>query len=156
MAGVGEARRRLHEPEAAGLLGEVERVKRLARSVVALCDHHDALRARPCAWHATSRSRTAKRRCRTSTSVPPGARISPAVSTRGVRARAAPAADAIPPCPGVKGPRATTGSGSHHENARPAGGPQASGGTGSTTPALSRTTRPIGAAHPTDYGGTTT
>ncbi|QOV38777.1 hypothetical protein IM697_10580 [Streptomyces ferrugineus] len=44
MAGVGEARRRLHEPEAAGLLGEVERVKRLARSVVALCDHHDALK----------------------------------------------------------------------------------------------------------------
>ncbi|MFJ4365046.1 DUF6415 family natural product biosynthesis protein [Streptomyces chartreusis] len=43
MVGVGEARRRLHEPEAAGLNGETERVKRLARSVVALCDHHDAL-----------------------------------------------------------------------------------------------------------------
>ncbi|RSN13727.1 hypothetical protein DMH25_08010 [Streptomyces sp. WAC 01325] len=43
MVGVGEARRRLDEPQAAGLLGETERVKRLARSVVALCDHHDAL-----------------------------------------------------------------------------------------------------------------
>ncbi|MFJ9752950.1 DUF6415 family natural product biosynthesis protein [Streptomyces chartreusis] len=43
MVGVGEARRRLDEPEAAGLNGETERVKRLARSVVALCDHHDAL-----------------------------------------------------------------------------------------------------------------
>ncbi|WP_370251647.1 DUF6415 family natural product biosynthesis protein [Streptomyces sp. V4I8] len=43
MVAVREARRRLHEPEAAGLLGETERVKRLARSVVALCDHHDAL-----------------------------------------------------------------------------------------------------------------
>jgi hypothetical protein len=39
LAGVAEARRRLYEPEAAGLLGEMERVKRLARSVVALCDH---------------------------------------------------------------------------------------------------------------------
>ena len=43
LVGVGEARRRLHEPEAAGLHGEVERVKRLARSVVALCDHREAL-----------------------------------------------------------------------------------------------------------------
>ncbi|KUN91907.1 DUF6415 family natural product biosynthesis protein [Streptomyces caeruleatus] len=43
MVGVGEARRRLHEPEAAGLLGEAQRVQRMARSVVALCDHHDAL-----------------------------------------------------------------------------------------------------------------
>jgi hypothetical protein len=39
LAAVDEARRRLHEPEAPGLLGEMERVKRLARSVVALCDH---------------------------------------------------------------------------------------------------------------------
>jgi hypothetical protein len=43
MVGVGEAQRRLHEPEAAGLLGEAQRVQRLARSVVALCDHYDAL-----------------------------------------------------------------------------------------------------------------
>jgi len=43
MAGVAEARRRLYEPGAAGLNGETERVKRLARSVVALCDHHDSL-----------------------------------------------------------------------------------------------------------------
>ncbi|MFF8639128.1 DUF6415 family natural product biosynthesis protein [Streptomyces pilosus] len=43
LAGVGEARRRLTEPEAAGLNGEVARVKRLARSVLALCDHHDTL-----------------------------------------------------------------------------------------------------------------
>ncbi|MGX4695141.1 DUF6415 family natural product biosynthesis protein [Streptomyces sp. JNUCC 63] len=43
LAGVGEARRRLEEIEAAGLHGEVERVKRLARSVIALCDHHDTL-----------------------------------------------------------------------------------------------------------------
>jgi hypothetical protein len=43
LAGVGEARRRLVEPEAAGLHGEVERVKRLARSVIALCAHVDAL-----------------------------------------------------------------------------------------------------------------
>ncbi|GAB2880689.1 hypothetical protein GCM10027074_56190 [Streptomyces deserti] len=43
LAGVAEARRRMDEPEAAGLRGEVERVKRLARSVVALCDHYDAL-----------------------------------------------------------------------------------------------------------------
>lgn len=43
MVGVGEARRRLDEPDTAGLRGEAERVRRLARSVVALCDHHDAL-----------------------------------------------------------------------------------------------------------------
>ncbi|MEV8596084.1 DUF6415 family natural product biosynthesis protein [Streptomyces sp. NPDC052012] len=43
LAAVEEARRRLCEPEAAGLAGEVARVKRLARSVVTLCDHHDAL-----------------------------------------------------------------------------------------------------------------
>ncbi|MFC9916276.1 DUF6415 family natural product biosynthesis protein [Streptomyces sp. NPDC127197] len=43
LSGVGEARRRLEDPEAAGLLGEVDRVRRLARSVVALCDHYDAL-----------------------------------------------------------------------------------------------------------------
>ena len=43
LAGVGEARRRVTEPEAAGLNGEVARVKRLARSVPALCDHHDTL-----------------------------------------------------------------------------------------------------------------
>ncbi|MFF5981066.1 DUF6415 family natural product biosynthesis protein [Streptomyces olindensis] len=42
-AGITEARRRMDEPEAAGLVGEVERVKLLARSVVSLCDHHDAL-----------------------------------------------------------------------------------------------------------------
>lgn len=40
MAGIGEAERRLHEPGAAGLRGETERVRRLARSVIALCDHH--------------------------------------------------------------------------------------------------------------------
>ncbi|MFH0519001.1 DUF6415 family natural product biosynthesis protein [Streptomyces sp. M41] len=43
IAGVGEARRRLDEPEAAGLHGETERVKRPARSVPALCDHRAAL-----------------------------------------------------------------------------------------------------------------
>lgn len=43
MAGAGEARRRLREPQAAGLTGETERVKRLARSVVALCDHIETL-----------------------------------------------------------------------------------------------------------------
>ncbi|MGP4088029.1 DUF6415 family natural product biosynthesis protein [Streptomyces sp. KR55] len=43
LAAVGEARRRLEEPEAAGLYGEVDRVRRLARSVMALCDHYDAL-----------------------------------------------------------------------------------------------------------------
>ncbi|GHF96875.1 DUF6415 family natural product biosynthesis protein [Streptomyces thermodiastaticus] len=43
LGGVGEARRRLDEPEAAGLQGEVERVKRLARSVIALCGHLESL-----------------------------------------------------------------------------------------------------------------
>ena len=43
LAGVGEARRRLEEIERAGLVGEVERVKRLARSVLALCDHCESL-----------------------------------------------------------------------------------------------------------------
>ncbi|WP_409472824.1 DUF6415 family natural product biosynthesis protein [Streptomyces sp. HC307] len=43
LAGVEEARRRLNETERPGLAGEVDRVKRLARSVVALCDHYDAL-----------------------------------------------------------------------------------------------------------------
>jgi hypothetical protein len=43
LAGVGEARRRLQEPEAAELDGEVARATRLARSTVALCDHYDAL-----------------------------------------------------------------------------------------------------------------
>ncbi|MGW6910234.1 DUF6415 family natural product biosynthesis protein [Streptomyces sp. NPDC054940] len=42
-AGVGEARRRLALPERPGLLGEFERVTRLARSVVALCNHCDTL-----------------------------------------------------------------------------------------------------------------
>ncbi|MFE7275565.1 DUF6415 family natural product biosynthesis protein [Streptomyces sp. NPDC057623] len=42
-AGVDEARRRLALPERPGSLGEFERVKRLARSVVALCDHCDTL-----------------------------------------------------------------------------------------------------------------
>ena len=42
-AGVAEARRRLYEIEAVGLDGEVKRVQRLARSVLALCDHHDSL-----------------------------------------------------------------------------------------------------------------
>jgi len=40
MAGVGEAQRRLDLIERPGLQGEFERVKRLARSVIALCDHH--------------------------------------------------------------------------------------------------------------------
>ncbi|MFB7595779.1 DUF6415 family natural product biosynthesis protein [Streptomyces sp. NPDC056160] len=43
LAGVEEARWRLVEPGAAGLQGEVERVKRLARSVISLCGHFDAL-----------------------------------------------------------------------------------------------------------------
>jgi hypothetical protein len=43
LAAVGAARRRLEEPEAAELDGEVERGKRLAHSAVALCDHYDAL-----------------------------------------------------------------------------------------------------------------
>ncbi|WP_210573082.1 DUF6415 family natural product biosynthesis protein [Streptomyces sp. GESEQ-4] len=43
LAGVGEAHRRLDEIERAGLLGEFERVKRLARSVLALCDHYATL-----------------------------------------------------------------------------------------------------------------
>lgn len=43
LAGIGEAELRMHEPQAVGLCGEVDRVKRLARSVLALCDHHDAL-----------------------------------------------------------------------------------------------------------------
>ncbi|MEU2876455.1 DUF6415 family natural product biosynthesis protein [Streptomyces sp. NPDC007070] len=38
-----EARRRLDEVEAAGLRGEVERVRRIAKSVLALCGHHDVL-----------------------------------------------------------------------------------------------------------------
>jgi len=45
LASVGEARRRLREPEAAGLSGEVARVKGVARSVLALCDHYDTLTA---------------------------------------------------------------------------------------------------------------
>ncbi|GGJ56563.1 DUF6415 family natural product biosynthesis protein [Streptomyces brasiliensis] len=43
LAGVGEARRRLDLIERPGLRGEVERVTRLARSVMALCDHYDIL-----------------------------------------------------------------------------------------------------------------
>ncbi|MFE0801019.1 DUF6415 family natural product biosynthesis protein [Streptomyces sp. NPDC058812] len=43
LASVEETRRRMGAREAAGLLGEVERVKLLARSVAALCDHYDAL-----------------------------------------------------------------------------------------------------------------
>jgi hypothetical protein len=43
LAGIAEARCRMDEPEAAGLCGEVERVRLLARSVLSLCDHHDAL-----------------------------------------------------------------------------------------------------------------
>ncbi|MEV4033380.1 DUF6415 family natural product biosynthesis protein [Streptomyces umbrinus] len=43
MAGMGEALRRLEEIEAVGLAGEVRRVRRLARSVVSLCDHYGTL-----------------------------------------------------------------------------------------------------------------
>lgn len=43
LAGVGEARRRLTVIERAGLMGEHERVLRLARSVQALCDHFETL-----------------------------------------------------------------------------------------------------------------
>ncbi|MFF7789676.1 DUF6415 family natural product biosynthesis protein [Streptomyces sp. NPDC007991] len=43
LAAIAEARSRMGEPEAAGLQGEVERVKRLARSVVSLVGHHDSL-----------------------------------------------------------------------------------------------------------------
>ncbi|MEU7061485.1 DUF6415 family natural product biosynthesis protein [Streptomyces sp. NPDC046197] len=43
LAAIHQARRRLDEVKAVGLQGEVERVKRLARSVVALCDHYDSL-----------------------------------------------------------------------------------------------------------------
>ncbi|MBM7092475.1 DUF6415 family natural product biosynthesis protein [Streptomyces sp. NPDC012461] len=43
LAGVAETHRRLAEPEAAGLAGEVARVRRLARSVRCLCDHYEAL-----------------------------------------------------------------------------------------------------------------
>ncbi|MET7479515.1 DUF6415 family natural product biosynthesis protein [Streptomyces sp. NPDC005648] len=43
MAGVEEARRRLTLIERAGLMGEHERVKKLARSVLALCDHLENL-----------------------------------------------------------------------------------------------------------------
>jgi hypothetical protein len=40
---IEEARRRLNETEANGLHGEVKRVQRLARSVIALCDHYENL-----------------------------------------------------------------------------------------------------------------
>ncbi|MCI3277552.1 DUF6415 family natural product biosynthesis protein [Streptomyces cylindrosporus] len=43
LAGVGEARRRLGLIERAGLMGEHDRVTMLARSVLALCDHYEAL-----------------------------------------------------------------------------------------------------------------
>lgn len=46
LVAIGEARRRLGLVEQPGLRGEVERVKRLARSVIALRGHHDALTAR--------------------------------------------------------------------------------------------------------------
>jgi hypothetical protein len=42
-ARVREARHRLGLAERPGLVGEFERVKGLARSVVVLCEHHDAL-----------------------------------------------------------------------------------------------------------------
>lgn len=43
LASVGEARRRLDEIEAIGLVGEVKRAQRLGRSVLALCDHFETL-----------------------------------------------------------------------------------------------------------------
>ncbi|MFC8664043.1 DUF6415 family natural product biosynthesis protein [Streptomyces sp. NPDC057199] len=43
MAGMSEAHRRLSEIEAVGLAGEVRRVRRLARSVLSLCDHYGTL-----------------------------------------------------------------------------------------------------------------
>ncbi|MFF9313088.1 DUF6415 family natural product biosynthesis protein [Streptomyces sp. NPDC014748] len=43
LAALAKARRRLAEPEAPGLRGEVERVKKIAESVLATCDHHDTL-----------------------------------------------------------------------------------------------------------------
>lgn len=47
LAGIGEARRRLDEIPTAtqkvGLVSEVKRAQRLARSVLALCDHYENL-----------------------------------------------------------------------------------------------------------------
>ncbi|MEU9405302.1 DUF6415 family natural product biosynthesis protein [Streptomyces sp. NPDC048281] len=43
MAAIGEARRRLAAIDGTGRRGEIERVKPLARSVLNLCDHLDAL-----------------------------------------------------------------------------------------------------------------
>ncbi|MGW4272428.1 DUF6415 family natural product biosynthesis protein [Streptomyces seoulensis] len=43
LAALAEVRRRLDEDEAAGLRGEVERVRRIAKAVLALCGHHDVL-----------------------------------------------------------------------------------------------------------------
>ncbi|MGW4272424.1 DUF6415 family natural product biosynthesis protein [Streptomyces seoulensis] len=43
LTALAEVRRRLDEDEAAGLRGEVERVRRIAKSVLALCGHHDVL-----------------------------------------------------------------------------------------------------------------
>ncbi|MFK0151137.1 DUF6415 family natural product biosynthesis protein [Streptomyces sp. NPDC090499] len=43
LAGIGEARLRLSAIEDTGRLGEIEGVKPLARSVLSLCDHLDAL-----------------------------------------------------------------------------------------------------------------
>jgi hypothetical protein len=43
VAAVEEARRRMAVPEAEGLQGEVDRVKEIARSLMSLSHHHDAL-----------------------------------------------------------------------------------------------------------------
>lgn len=93
MVGVGEARRRLDEPDAAGLRGEAERVRRLARSVVALCDHHDALTGARSAWLVTCPWKMASRRFSMSKSARPVTRRFPVAYTPRAGTQVALAAD---------------------------------------------------------------
>ncbi|MFD5131673.1 DUF6415 family natural product biosynthesis protein [Streptomyces olindensis] len=107
LAAVAEARRRMDEPEAAGLCGEVERVKSLARSVVSLCDHHDTLTGTPSACSATTSSAT-KRGSRSSGRAPRERVSRRGASISAVRPQGgAPAADRPPALasPNPWGPR---------------------------------------------------
>ncbi|WP_406414893.1 DUF6415 family natural product biosynthesis protein [Streptomyces sp. NBC_01614] len=88
LADVGEARRRLIEPASAGLTAEFEKVRRLARSVVVLCDHFDALSGiTMCPDCGRRRIGPARRRCRTTPSVLPEVRATRAISTLSAQGR---------------------------------------------------------------------
>ncbi|MGP4010513.1 DUF6415 family natural product biosynthesis protein [Streptomyces sp. 4N124] len=107
LAGIGEARRRLDLIERPGLHGEVERVKRLARSVIALCDHYDTLTGVVMCLACDQPIEKGRRRRRTTRSVPPAARRELAAAFTTAVSTPYAAAEQRPPHPRVEGGAST-------------------------------------------------